>query len=151
MGSDFELYYYDSSGRGHKKTLLEIKLPDPSCFLKIAETLTRIGIANTDQRELFQSIHILHKTGRYFLVHFKEMFALDGRTVDLEEEDIERLHYVSGLLQNWKLLEILDPLKSKECSVLVQNGSKSKVFVLPYKEKNTWKLKAKYQIGKRKK
>lgn len=147
---EFELYYYTPEGVGHKKTLLEVVLRDKSSFLKIAETLTRIGIANVEQRELFQSVHILHKSGRYFLVHFKEMFALDGRAVDLGEDDLERLSYVAGLLQNWGLLTIKDFHVSKQCRELVDRGSRTKVFVLSHRDKPTWTLRAKYRIGKRK-
>lgn len=128
--------------------MVEIKLPSPTDdgkradFLKIMETLTRMGIASRKENKLYQSAHILHKQGKYYICHFKEMFLLDGREATLTEEDTTRRNIIASRLEEWGLLEIVD--KSK----VDNNGKTAYVKVLPYKEKDSWELVSKYSIGK---
>ena len=124
--------------------MVEIKLNDDDDFLKVRETLTRIGVASRKDRALYQSCHILHKQGRYFVVHFKELFALDGKPTDFEEADIGRRNAIANLLAEWGLIELLDPEKSKDPIAPI-----SQIKVLPYKEKDQWTLTPKYNIGKK--
>lgn len=121
--------------------MLEITLSEPDDFLKVRETLTRIGVASRKENKLFQSCHILHKQGRYFIVHFKELFLLDGKKSNLEENDILRLNTVTQLLSDWGLITIVNKSKVKECAPLRQ------IKILSHKEKGEWELCPKYNIG----
>ena len=121
--------------------MLEVTLKEPDDFLKVKETLTRIGVASKKDMKLFQSCHILHKQGRYFIVHFKELFLLDGKRSNLEVSDLERRNTIALLLSDWGLLEILKPSINKELAPLRQ------IKIISFKEKDQWQLMAKYQIG----
>jgi hypothetical protein len=121
--------------------MLEVDLIEPDNFLKVRETLTRIGIASRKDKKLFQSCHILHKQGKYFIVHFKELFALDGKESDISMSDIERRNVIAELLQDWGLLKILDKSKAEP------KASLSQIKVVSYKEKSEWELVPKYNIG----
>jgi len=134
-----EMIYYDWT----PDSMLEVVLPEPDNFLKIRETLTRIGIASRKEQKLYQSCHILHKQGRYFIVHFKELFALDGKESNITGNDVERRNTVAGLLQDWGLLKITDNTKAEP------KVSLSQIKVVAYKEKNEWELVPKYNIGKK--
>jgi hypothetical protein len=134
-----EMIYYDWT----PESMLEVTLPEPDNFLKVRETLTRIGIASRKEQKLFQSCHILHKQGRYFIVHFKELFALDGKASDITSGDIERRNAIAGLLQDWDLLKIITPAKADP------KASLSQIKVVSYKEKEDWELVPKYNIGKK--
>jgi hypothetical protein len=134
-----EMIYYDWT----PDSMLEVLLPEPDNFLKIRETLTRIGIASRKEQKLYQSCHILHKQGRYFIVHFKELFALDGKESNITSNDVERRNTVAGLLADWGLLEIVSPSKAEP------KVSLSQIKVVAYKEKNEWDLVPKYNIGKK--
>ena len=123
--------------------MVEVLLNEPDDFLKVRETLTRIGVASRKEKKLYQSCHILHKQGRYYLVHFKELFALDGKTATLSENDIQRRNTISVLLQDWNLIDIVHKQESENKAPL------SQIKVLPFKEKNEWTLSAKYNIGKK--
>jgi hypothetical protein len=122
---------------------LEIKLVEPDDFLKIRETLTRIGVASRKDKILYQSCHILHKQGRYFIVHFKELFALDGKQADLTENDLQRRNTVAKLLSDWGLITLLQPKLFDDVAPL------SQIKVLSFKEKDDWTLQTKYNIGKK--
>ena len=122
---------------------LEIKLVEPDDFLKIRETLTRIGVASRKDKILYQSCHILHKQGRYFICHFKELFALDGKQADLTENDLQRRNTVAKLLSDWGLVSVLNPNSFSDVAPL------SQIKVLSFKEKNDWTLQTKYNIGKK--
>lgn len=122
---------------------VEIDLLDPDDFLKIRETLTRIGVASRKDRTLYQSCHILHKQGRYFIVHFKELFALDGKRADLTDNDLQRRNTIARLLEDWGLLEIVNPEACEDVAPL------SQIKVLSFGEKDEWELVAKYNIGKK--
>lgn len=135
-----ETVYYDWT----PDSMLEVTLPEPDNFLKVKETLTRIGIASRKERRLYQSCHILHKQGRYFLVHFKELFALDGKESNLTNNDVERRNTVAILLQDWGLLKVLKPAEAEP------QASLSQIKVLAFKEKDEWELVPKYNIGKKK-
>lgn len=134
-----EMIYYDWT----PDSMLEVLLPEPDNFLKIRETLTRIGIASRKEQKLYQSCHILHKQGRYFIVHFKELFALDGKESNITSNDVERRNTVAGLLQDWNLLSIVNPSKAEP------KVSLSQIKVVAYKEKAEWDLVPKYNIGKK--
>lgn len=121
--------------------MLEVALHEPDDFLKIRETLTRIGVASKKDQKLFQSCHILHKQGRYFIVHFKELFLLDGKPSNLLENDIHRRNTISTLLADWGLITIVNPDLAKEIAPLRQ------IKVIPFKEKSQWELCPKYNIG----
>ena len=123
--------------------MVEVLLNEPDDFLKVRETLTRIGVASRKEKKLYQSCHILHKQGRYYLVHFKELFALDGKKATLTENDIQRRNTISILLQDWNLIDIVDKSKAENKAPL------SQIKVLPFKEKKEWNLSAKYNIGKK--
>jgi len=125
--------------------LTEIILPKPDNFLKVKETLSRIGIASKKDRTLYQSCHILHKQGKYYLVHFKQMFLLDGKKSDFSDDDRARLNTIANLLDEWGLVEIVSPEKTDDIRAPL-----SQIKILSYKEKNDWNLVAKYNIGKRK-
>jgi len=122
-------------------SMLEVTLNEPDDFLKIRETLTRIGVASRKDQKLFQSCHILHKQGRYFIVHFKELFLLDGKPSNLLENDIHRRNTISTLLADWGLISIVNPDLAKEIAPLRQ------IKVMPFKEKSQWELCPKYNIG----
>ena len=123
--------------------MLEVTLSEPDDFLKVKETLTRIGIASRRDNKLFQSCHILHKQGRYFIVHFKELFALDGKKATLVENDVQRRNTISVLLQDWNLLSIVKPEAAENKAPL------SQIKIIAFKEKSEWNLQAKYNIGKK--
>ena len=125
-------------------SLVEVRIGEEGDFLKIKETLTRIGIASRKERKLFQSCHILHKQGRYYIVHFKELFALDGKPSNLSDEDVSRRNTIANLLQDWGLLKVVDPASKDNLALL------SGIKILSHKEKNEWELVAKYNIGKKK-
>lgn len=122
-------------------SMLEVSLREPDDFLKIRETLTRIGVASRKDQKLFQSCHILHKQGRYFIVHFKELFLLDGKPSSLLENDVERRNTIATLLADWGLVTIMKPEMAKELAPLRQ------IKVIPFKEKTQWELCPKYNIG----
>jgi len=121
--------------------MLEVSLNEPDDFLKIRETLTRIGVASRKDQKLFQSCHILHKQGRYFIVHFKELFLLDGKPSNLIKNDLERRNTIATLLSDWGLVTILNEEVAQDCAPLRQ------IKVIPYKEKSQWDLCPKYNIG----
>tara|TARA_Y100000816_G_scaffold261977_1_gene219370 strand:- start:346 stop:795 length:450 start_codon:yes stop_codon:yes gene_type:complete len=123
--------------------MLEVTIKQPDDFLKVRETLTRIGVASRKDKTLFQSCHILHKQGKYYITHFKELFALDGKKSTLVENDIQRRNTIALLLQDWNLIDIVDKSKVENKAPL------SQIKVLPYKEKKEWTLNAKYNIGKK--
>ena len=122
-------------------SMLEVTLEEPDDFLKVRETLTRIGVASRKDNTLFQSCHILHKQGRYFIVHFKELFLLDGKKSNLEENDIARRNTIATLMSDWGMLSIDDKDKANPKSQLRQ------IKIIPFKEKNNWTLQPKYNIG----
>lgn len=124
---------------------IEIKLEKEDDFLKIKETLTRIGVSSRKDRTLYQSCHILHKQGKYYLVHFKEMFALDGKPSNISENDIQRRNAIAKLLEEWGLLEILNP------QLMINNIAPiQQIKIISYKEKSEWELISKYSMGKKK-
>ena len=122
-------------------SMLQVTLEEPDDFLKVRETLTRIGVASRKDNTLFQSCHILHKQGRYFIVHFKELFLLDGKKSNLEENDIARRNTIATLMSDWGLLSIDDKDKANPKAPLRQ------IKIIPFKEKNNWTLQPKYNIG----
>ena len=124
--------------------MVEIYLSDPDDFLKVRETLTRIGVASRKEKKVYQSCHILHKQGRYFIVHFKELFVLDGKRSNITLNDIQRRNRIAKLLFDWNLVEVVDPEKILDVAPL------NKIKVLSYKEKGDWILEPKYNIGGRK-
>lgn len=128
------------------ETLVEIKLKEEQDFLKIKETLTRIGVASGRENKLYQSCHILHKKGLYYIVHFKELFALDGKETDFSDEDKGRRNTISVLLEEWGLCTIVDKSKVQE-----PRAPMNRVKIIPFKEKDSWILESKYSIGKTKK
>ena len=121
--------------------MLEVTLNEADDFLKVRETLSRIGVASRKERKLYQSCHILHKQGRYFIVHFKELFALDGKPTNISVNDLERRNTIAGLLSDWELVEILGNNEPK--------APLSQIKVLSFKEKDEWILETKYNIGKK--
>ena len=121
--------------------MLEIRLHEADDFLKVRETLSRIGVASRKEKKLYQSCHILHKQGRYFIVHFKELFALDGKPTNLSQNDIDRRNTIAGLLEDWELVEVLGMNEPK--------APLSQIKILPYKEKEEWTLETKYNIGRK--
>ena len=125
------------------ESMLEVQLKEPDDFLKVRETLTRIGVASRKDKKLFQSCHILHKQGRYFIVHFKELFALDGKEANFSDNDAERRNTIAQLLSDWGLIAILNKTVAEKKAPL------SQIKVLSFKEKNEWDLQAKYNIGKK--
>lgn len=127
------------------ESLIEVGLNEQEDFLKIKETLTRIGVASRKDNTLYQSCHILHKQGRYYLVHFKELFALDGKHANLTLNDVQRRNRIAQLLADWGLVEIVDAEKIQEIAPLNQ------IKVLAYKDKQDWILETKYNIGSKKK
>lgn len=125
-----------------QEQMLEIGLKEPDDFLKVRETLSRIGVASRKEKKLYQSCHILHKQGRYYIVHFKELFALDGKNTNLSTNDIARRNTIAELLQDWGLVKILNEVG--EVAPL------SQIKVLSFAEKDAWTLETKYNIGKKK-
>ena len=123
--------------------MLEVTLNQPDDFLKIRETLSRIGVASRKDKTLFQSCHILHKQGKYYIVHFKELFALDGKKATLIDNDVQRRNTIAVLLQDWNLLTIVKADEAKNKAPL------SQIKIIAFKEKNEWNLQAKYNIGKK--
>ena len=125
-------------------SMIEVALREPDDFLKVRETLTRIGVASRKEKKLYQSCHILHKQGKYYIVHFKELFALDGKKANLSLNDVQRRNRIVQLLGDWGLVSI----NSKES--IVDVAPLSQIKVLAYKEKHEWTLESKYNIGKKK-
>ena len=124
-----------------QEQMLEVELKEPDDFLKIRETLSRIGVASRKEKVLYQSCHILHKQGKYYIVHFKELFALDGKQTNLSENDIARRNTISKLLKDWGLVELkgeIEPI-----------APLSQIKIISFKEKNDWTLETKYNIGKK--
>jgi len=123
--------------------MLEVHLNEPDDFLKVRETLSRIGVASRKDKTLFQSCHILHKQGKYYIVHFKELFALDGKDTNLSENDIARRNTIANLLSDWGLVNVVGTIN-------IEAAPLSQIKVISFKEKNEWKLETKYNIGKKK-
>lgn len=128
------------------ESLVEVKIAEEEDFLKIKETLTRIGVASRKEKKLFQSCHIFHKQGRYYIVHFKEMFAIDGKPSNFSEEDKGRRNRIVELLQDWNLLKIVEPEMTK-----TPIASMSQIKIINHKEKSEWTLETKYNMGRKKK
>ena len=124
--------------------MVEIVLNEPDDFLKVRETLTRIGVASRKEKKLYQSCHILHKQGRYFIVHFKELFALDGKYANITQNDVQRRNRIIHLLADWGLIEVKTPDSVTDIAPLNQ------IKVISFKDKSDWTLEAKYNIGKKK-
>lgn len=123
--------------------MLEVTLNEPDDFLKVRETLTRIGVASRKEKKLFQSCHILHKQGRYFIVHFKELFLLDGKKSNLDESDVARRNTIATLMSDWGLVTIVQESKARPLAPLRQ------IKIIPFKDKAQWELSPKYNIGKK--
>ena len=128
----------------NQELMVEVQLNEPDDFLKVRETLTRIGVASRKEKKLYQSCHILHKQGRYFIVHFKELFALDGKHANLTSNDIQRRNRITQLLSDWGLIEVVKADSVADIAPLNQ------IKVLAFKEKDEWTLETKYNIGKKK-
>ena len=124
--------------------MVEVTLQQPDDFLKVRETLTRIGVASRSERKLYQSCHILHKQGRYYIVHFKELFLLDGKNSDFSENDIQRRNRITKLLSDWGLVSVVNE------DLIEDASSISQIKILPHKEKEDWELIPKYSIGSKK-
>jgi hypothetical protein len=124
--------------------MVEVTLNEPDDFLKVRETLTRIGVASRKEKKLYQSCHILHKQGRYYIVHFKELFALDGKRANLFQNDVQRKNRIAQLLQDWGLVKIVTADQVADAAPL------SQIKVLAFKDKHEWTLESKYNIGKKK-
>lgn len=135
-----EVIYYDWT----PQSMLEVTLPTPDNFLKVKETLTRIGVASKKDKKLYQSAHILHKQGRYFIVHFKELFILDNKDSNISVNDIDRRNAIAILLEDWGLLKLVNRPSTNTQSVL------SQIKIVSYKEKPEWELIPKYNIGQKK-
>ena len=127
-----------------RDSMVEVKLSQPDDFLKVRETLSRIGVASRKEKKLYQSCHILHKQGKYYIVHFKELFALDGKTANLTQNDVQRRNRITQLLSDWGLITIVNDETITDIAPLNQ------IKVLAYKEKGEWELESKYNIGKKK-
>ena len=123
--------------------MIEVKLNEPDDFLKVRETLTRIGVASRKEKKLYQSCHILHKQGKYYIVHFKELFALDGKFANLTVNDVQRRNRITRLLADWGLISVVTEDSIQDIAPLNQ------IKVLPYKDKHEWSLEQKYNIGKK--
>ena len=124
--------------------MVEVVLNEPDDFLKVRETLTRIGVASRKEKKIYQSCHILHKQGKYYIVHFKELFALDGKNTNLSLNDIQRRNRIIQLLSDWGLISVVSPSRIADLAPLNQ------IKVLAFKEKNAWTLESKYNIGRKK-
>ena len=122
---------------------IEVKLNEQDDFLKVRETLTRIGVSSRKEKVLYQSCHILHKQGQYYLVHFKELFALDGKPSNISDDDIQRRNAIAKLLEEWGLIKILNP------GIIVEVAPLHQIKIISFKEKDDWELIAKYNIGKK--
>jgi len=127
-------------------SLIEVKIAEEEDFLKIKETLTRIGVASRKEKKLYQSCHIFHKQGRYYIVHFKEMFLIDGKPSNFSDEDKGRRNKIISLLQDWGLLKVVEPE-----SITDLQASMNQIKIINHKEKNDWTLEAKYNMGRKKK
>ena len=127
------------------KDLVEVTLQEQDDFLKVRETLTRIGVASKKDKTLFQSCHILHKRGQYYIVHFKELFALDGKPTDITENDLSRRNAIVNLLEDWGLIKLVN----KDSTKIPEPIFLSQVKIISHKEKNEWQLVPKYNIGKK--
>ena len=127
-----------------KTDMVEVTLREPDDFLKVRETLTRIGVASRKERKLYQSCHILHKKGQYYIVHFKELFALDGKRTNLSQNDVQRRNRIVQLLCDWGLVEVPNKVTINDTAPL------SQIKIISYKEKGDWDLESKYNIGKKK-
>jgi len=125
--------------------MVEVTLNEQDDFLKVRETLTRIGIASRKDKTLYQSCHVLHKQGRYYIVHFKELFALDGKPANFDTGDISRRNTIANLLSDWGLIKLVDPDKSAD-----PIAPMSQIKIIPHKDKDEWTLEAKYTIGRKK-
>lgn len=125
--------------------MIEVTLEAQDDFLKVRETLTRIGIASRKDKTLFQSCHVLHKQGKYYIVHFKELFALDGKPANFDQADIARRNTIANLLGDWGLIKLVDPSKSAD-----PVAPMSQIKIIPHKDKSEWTLEAKYTIGRKK-
>ena len=128
----------------NQEMMVELQLGEPDDFLKVRETLTRIGVASRKEKKLYQSCHILHKQGRYYIVHFKELFALDGKHANLTSNDVQRRNRITQLLSDWGLIEVVNAESIGDIAPLNQ------IKVLSFKEKDEWTLETKYNIGKKK-
>jgi hypothetical protein len=137
MTTDIEIQWQQSD-------MVEVSLAEPDDFLKVRETLTRIGVASRKEKKIYQSCHILHKQGRYYIVHFKELFALDGKHTNLSLNDIQRRNRIIQLLSDWGLIVVVEPEKIEDVAPLNQ------IKVLSFKEKDEWTLESKYNIGRKK-
>jgi len=137
MTTDIEIKWQQSD-------MVEVALGQPDDFLKVRETLTRIGVASRKERKLYQSCHILHKQGKYYIVHFKELFALDGKKTNLSLNDLQRRNRIIQLLSDWGLIEVVTPEKIEDVAPLNQ------IKVLSFKDKDEWTLESKYNIGRKK-
>lgn len=124
--------------------MVEVTLRQPDDFLKVRETLTRIGVASRSENKLYQSCHILHKQGKYYIVHFKELFLLDGKESNFSENDLQRRNKIAKLLSEWGLLSVVDESKLEDSSSI------SQIKIIPHREKNEWELIPKYSIGSKK-
>lgn len=127
-------------------SLIEVKIAEEQDFLKIKETLTRIGVASRKEKKIYQSCHILHKQGRYYIVHFKELFLLDGKPSDFSFEDKGRRNTIVKLLEEWNLLKVVEPKQVEN-----PTANLNQIKILPFKDKNDWILESKYNIGRKKK
>ena len=134
----------DNEVQWKQADMIEGLLKEPDDFLKVRETLTRIGVASRKERKIYQSCHILHKQGKYYIVHFKELFALDGKNTNITENDVQRRNRISQLLSDWGLVSIVDSNKVGDLAPLNQ------IKVISFKEKGDWTLESKYNIGKKK-
>lgn len=126
------------------QSMVEVRLKQPDDFLKVRETLTRIGVASRNERKLYQSCHILHKQGRYYIVHFKELFLLDGKNSDFSDNDLQRRNRITKLLSDWGLVDVVNEQMIEDASSI------SQIKILPHKEKAEWELIPKYSIGSKK-
>jgi len=124
--------------------MIEVVLKEPDDFLKVRETLTRIGVASRKEKKIYQSCHILHKQGKYYIVHFKELFALDGKNTNFSSNDLQRRNRIAQLLCDWGLITVVNPEKIEDLAPLNQ------IKVLSFKDKDDWKLESKYNIGRKK-
>lgn len=125
-------------------SLVEVSLGNQDDFLKVKETLTRIGVSSRKENVLYQSCHILHKQGRYYIVHFKELFALDGKSASISDNDIQRRNTIANLLAEWGLVSLVDPQKTKDNIAPI-----GQIKIIPHKDKSEWQLVAKYTIGRK--
>ena len=134
----------DTEIQWKQSDMIEVGLKEPDDFLKVRETLTRIGVASRKERKIYQSCHILHKQGKYYIVHFKELFALDGKNTNITLNDIQRRNRITQLLSDWGLVSVVDSDRIKDLAPLNQ------IKVLSFKDKGDWTLESKYNIGRKK-